>query len=129
MLEWPEPKENRVRRCLSILCPFADTGTKQSSTGSSLRPSRQREEFERTARQRVAARHEWLERLKNLVATVKAWADQLDWATRIVDKKMEDAAIGDYKAPALLLQRRQSGCSWSPWREPPLERKALSIFT
>jgi hypothetical protein len=38
------------------------------------------------------------------VERVKGWAEDLDWATRVVDKKMEDAEIGNYKAPALLLQ-------------------------
>jgi hypothetical protein len=64
-----------------------------------------REELEKIARQRVTARHQWLEKLRNLVATVKGWAHELDWATRVVDKKMEDAEIGNYKAPALLLQK------------------------
>jgi len=62
-----------------------------------------REELEGIARQRVSARHEWLEKLRDLVATVKGWADHLGWATRVVDKKMEDAEIGNYKAPCLLL--------------------------
>ena len=38
-------------------------------------------------------------------STVKGWAVELDWATRIVDKKMEDAEIGNYKAPGLLIQQ------------------------
>jgi hypothetical protein len=64
-----------------------------------------REELEEIARQRVTARHEWLEKLRKLVAKVKGWADELDWATRVVDKKMEDAEIGNHKAPGLLLQK------------------------
>jgi hypothetical protein len=64
-----------------------------------------REELERIARQRVTARHEWLEQLRKLVTTVKGWADELDWATRVVDKNMEDAEIGNYRAPGLLLQK------------------------
>ena len=63
-----------------------------------------REELEAIARQRVTDRYEWLEKLRNLVAMVKQWAEELDWATRAVDKNMEDAQIGNYKAPALLLQ-------------------------
>src|SRR5438132_1559002 len=47
-----------------------------------------REELESIARQRVTARHEWIEKLGKLVATVKGWAEELDWATRVVDKKM-----------------------------------------
>lgn len=64
-----------------------------------------RGELEAIARQRLAARHEWLERLRKLLVTVKGWAQEFGWATRIVDKKMEDAEIGNYKAPALLLQQ------------------------
>jgi len=64
-----------------------------------------REELERIARKRVTARHEWLEKLRKLVSTVKRWADELDWGTRVVEKKMEDAEIGNYKAPGLLLQK------------------------
>jgi hypothetical protein len=64
-----------------------------------------REELERIARQRVTARHEWLEKLRKLVATVKGWADELGWATRVVDKRLEDAEVGNYKAPGLLLQQ------------------------
>lgn len=63
------------------------------------------EELQAIARGRVMARHEWLEKLRKLVASVKGWADELDWATRSVEKKMEDPEIGDYKAPALLLQK------------------------
>ncbi len=61
--------------------------------------------MEGIAQQRVTARYEWLEKLNKLVATVKGWADELDWATRVVEKKMEDAEIGNYKAPGLLLQQ------------------------
>lgn len=64
-----------------------------------------RVELEDIARQRVTARHAWLERIRKLVETVKGWADQLDWATRFVDKEMEDAEIGNYSAPGLLLQK------------------------
>ena len=57
------------------------------------------------ARQRTSARHEWLGRLDQLVATVKGWADELDWATRVIRKPMEDTEIGNYEAPSLLLQK------------------------
>ena len=62
------------------------------------------EDMEEIARHRVTARHEWLEKLRRLVTTVKGWAEELDWATKTVEKKMEDAEIGNYKAPGLLLQ-------------------------
>lgn len=53
----------------------------------------------------ITAREAWLEKLQKLIKTVKQWADELGWATREIEKKMEDPEIGDYQAPALLLQR------------------------
>ena len=53
----------------------------------------------------MTLRHEWLDKLTQLVARVKAWADELQWATKIVDKKIDDLEIGGYKAPSLLLQQ------------------------
>jgi hypothetical protein len=64
-----------------------------------------REQLEEIARQRTTARNEWLEKLSNLVTEVKGWARGFEWSTKIVEKKMSDPDIGDYKAPALLLQR------------------------
>ncbi|QVL31488.1 hypothetical protein KIH39_21985 [Telmatocola sphagniphila] len=61
-------------------------------------------ELEAAARQKISIRLEWLEKLRKLVATVKNWAQELDWATKTVDKKIEDAELGNYKAPGLLLQ-------------------------
>ena len=64
-----------------------------------------RQQLEGLARQHVTARYEWLDKLRKLVAAVKQWADELDWATRVVSKKLEDAEIGNYQAPGLLLQK------------------------
>jgi hypothetical protein len=64
-----------------------------------------REELEAIARQRIATRNEWIEKLRKLVTAVKGWADEFDWATRIVEKKIQDAEIGNYTAPALVLQK------------------------
>ena len=50
-------------------------------------------------------REEWLEHLSNLVKTIRGWAQDLDWSTRQIEKKMEDSQLGTYKAPALLLQK------------------------
>ena len=60
--------------------------------------------LEDIAKKRVTARHQWLEKLRKLVDTVKGWSDELGWSTKVVEKKMEDYEIGTYKAPALLLQ-------------------------
>jgi hypothetical protein len=50
-------------------------------------------------------RDEWLARLSDLVETVRGWAQELDWSTRRIETKMEDLEIGDYKAPALIIQK------------------------
>jgi hypothetical protein len=50
-------------------------------------------------------RDQWLQRLKELLVTVGAWAKELGWATREIEKRMEDAEVGPYTAPALVLQR------------------------
>jgi hypothetical protein len=50
-------------------------------------------------------RDEWLARLSDLVKTVRGWAEELDWSTRRIETKMDDLEIGDYKAPALIIQK------------------------
>ena len=50
-------------------------------------------------------RDEWLARLSDLVETVRGWAEELDWSTRRIETKMEDSEIGNYKAPALIIQK------------------------
>lgn len=62
-------------------------------------------EMEAIARERVALRHQWLDKLADLVQKVEGWAQQLDWTTKVVDKPIEDREVGDYTAPGLLLQR------------------------
>lgn len=46
----------------------------------------------------------WLERLNRLVEDAEAWARELGWSTKRVEKKMSDSEIGPYLAPALLMQ-------------------------
>lgn len=48
---------------------------------------------------------EWLVRLTSLIDQVEAWAKELGWFTRRMDKKMRDSIIGPYLASALLLQK------------------------
>lgn len=49
-------------------------------------------------------RDEWLDRLHELVSSVEMWAQESGWASRRIEKNIEDSPIGKYKAPALLLQ-------------------------
>ena len=52
-----------------------------------------------------ALRDEWLSRLSNLTNLVRSWAEELDWSTRQIEKKMKDSRLGSYEAPALLMQK------------------------
>jgi len=47
---------------------------------------------------------DWMNRLSGLIESVDTWAQELGWATRRIQKKMEDSQIGHYQAPALLMQ-------------------------
>jgi len=49
-------------------------------------------------------RDEWIDRLKSLVDDVETWAKELGWATRRIEKRMEDSQLGEYRAPALVMQ-------------------------
>jgi hypothetical protein len=48
---------------------------------------------------------EWINRLSGLIESVDTWAQELGWATRRTEKKMEDSQIGHYRAPALIMQK------------------------
>jgi hypothetical protein len=67
-------------------------------------PEATRENFDQDAAGRVRLLDDWLARLGPLVRSVEVWAQELGWATRVVEKPMEDSQIGEYKAPGLLMQ-------------------------
>ncbi len=50
-------------------------------------------------------RDDWLRVLAELIVTVRVWAEELDWSTRQITKKMTDSRLGRYEAPALLMQK------------------------
>jgi hypothetical protein len=53
-----------------------------------------------------SARDEWVKQLSVLVDQIEAWAHEMDWVTRRIDKRMDDEPeVGPYAAPALLLQK------------------------
>ncbi len=52
----------------------------------------------------AALRDEWLGRLKRLTEQIRDWAKAGGWETRLIEKKMRDSQIGEYQAPALLMQ-------------------------
>lgn len=51
------------------------------------------------------SRRAWLDRLTGLVTTIEGWARDLDWSTRRIETRMEDLEIGNYKGPALIIQK------------------------
>jgi hypothetical protein len=52
-----------------------------------------------------ALRDDWLACLGDLVRNIKRWAEQSGWKTREITKSMKDSVLGEYRAPALLMQR------------------------
>lgn len=63
-----------------------------------------RGEIERDAAGRIRALDDWLGRLRELVGAVRSWAGELGWATREIDKPLEDAVVGKHRVPALVMQ-------------------------
>ena len=61
-------------------------------------------EIEPETTERAEARSAWVERVNGLVDQVEAWAKELNWSTRRVDKNLEDSVIGKHHVPALLMQ-------------------------
>lgn len=49
-------------------------------------------------------RDEWVRAVEQLVGEVESWCKANDWPTRRLTKRLEDSRIGEYHAPALLLQ-------------------------
>jgi hypothetical protein len=64
-----------------------------------------RNKAEARADDSAALRDDWLKVLAELTTTVKNWAEELDWSTRQIAKKMKDSCLGLYEAPALLMQK------------------------
>lgn len=64
-----------------------------------------RADLESIARARVALRRLWIEKLDKLVEKVTTWATELEWSAKRIQKRMEDSELGDYLAPALLVQK------------------------
>lgn len=61
-------------------------------------------EIEKEAMERSRARSSWMEKVNTLVDQIEAWAKELNWSTRRVEKKLDDSLIGDHHVPALLMQ-------------------------
>lgn len=64
-----------------------------------------RSALEKDALYRLDMRLGWLNLLSELIGTVERWAKELDWSTRRIEKEMDDSEIGEYQAPALVVQK------------------------
>jgi len=67
-------------------------------------PGPAQNELEQIARNRLAALRAWLNRVGDLVDRVEQWGQELGWATRRIEKRLEDSGVGTHTIPALLLQ-------------------------
>jgi hypothetical protein len=67
-------------------------------------PGPDQSEMEQIARDRLASLGAWLNRVGDLVGRVEQWGKELGWATRRIDKRLNDSGVGSHKVPALLLQ-------------------------
>lgn len=61
-------------------------------------------ELEEIARERFVERAGWIQRVSDLVKSVQSWAKDIGWSTKRIDKKIEDARLGNHKAAALVMQ-------------------------
>lgn len=61
-------------------------------------------QMEQEVLDRIKSRAAWIDAVKTLVDQVETWARQLNWATRRVEKKVEDTWVGNHQVPALLMQ-------------------------
>jgi hypothetical protein len=67
-------------------------------------PGAAKSELEREVQQRISARTAWVELVAHLVADVEQWAQELGWATRRIEKRLDDSQIGKHLVSALLMQ-------------------------
>lgn len=64
-----------------------------------------REQIEAEIIARMRDRAIWIGRVSSLVDEVERWATEMGWATRRVEKKLDDIRIGRHRVPALLMQQ------------------------
>ncbi len=86
-------------------------GVKQKGSGYSFDwdrtpddPGAAKPELEHGVVERINARSAWVQRVNELVSTVERWSKELGWATRRIDKRLDDLFIGKHSVPALIIQ-------------------------
>jgi len=112
--EWlPRPKRavdpvihrERRDRALANGDVVRENDERVTTTSRWSEPMATRSKFGRKVDDSGVVRDEWLKVLANLTAKVKTWAEELSWSTRTIAKKMKDSRLGEYEAPALLMQK------------------------
>lgn len=73
-------------------------------SGTPNDPKSAKKQMEREAEERMRSRVEWIRSVESLIDTVEDWAIALQWSTRRIEKKIDDAWIGKHRVPALLMQ-------------------------
>ena len=103
----PERKPNGVPRFMPHFLVVVRQGVEGLAfdwSGTPDNPGAAREELEAEIAVRMKDRFVWIERVTALVGQVEQWAKERGWATRRVEKKLEDAGVGRHRVPALLMQ-------------------------
>jgi hypothetical protein len=67
-------------------------------------PGAAREEIQSEIVARMKDRSIWIDRVASLVGEVEQWAREMNWSTRRLEKKLDDARIGKHRVPSLLMQ-------------------------
>lgn len=94
-------------------------------SGSPDDPGPARTEIEAEITARLKERETWIARATALVDQVEQWAKDLGWATRRIDKRLEDSRIGDHRVPALLMQQEIPRVLLEPIGASSLEAEGL----
>lgn len=100
----PEGMPKRVPQFIVAVRQTAE-GLAFDWSGTSDDPGAAREEMEAEIAARMKDRESWIDRVTSLVDQVEQWAREMGWSTRRVEKRLEDARIGKYPVPALLMQQ------------------------
>jgi hypothetical protein len=67
-------------------------------------PGAERDEIQMEIAVRMQERTAWVNRVTSLLGQVEQWAEELGWATRRIEKQLDDSRIGKHQVPALLMQ-------------------------
>lgn len=73
-------------------------------SGSPDDPGTARPDMQDEIRVRMQERAVWIDRVSELVERIDQWAKELGWSTRRLEKRLDDARVGNHRVHALLMQ-------------------------